>query len=320
MNKIKIFYTNSYNFINMLLRMISNFKNMDSLWKKKPKRDYSQIKIENTSDFSLFRNKYLIYGQQMSYKFPGMSLPGTNILDKPLSKNHPIPVVLVHGTYANQISNWGMIVPLLNEKGYNIFSTTYGVRSKSQLGGMAKLENSAKQVGNFINKVIKHTGASEVDIIAHSQGSLLPQYYINNISQNGIKIRKYISLGPLWKGTGGNLSKILLKIAKIFNITKDDLRGFESLGDMMTGSNFLMNLNSSGKPYSKNTEYWNISTKYDMSVIPYKSGQVKGDKQDQVHNIVLQKICKNDKTGHIGLAFSDRVGSMILDILESDFY
>lgn len=321
MNKLKIFSNNNYNFMNFLLKFITRIKPFNSLLKKQPKKDYSQINIEHTSDFALFRNKYLIYGMQMSFKFPEMSLQGTNILDKPLSQDHPIPIVLVHGTFANQSNNWGMIAPLLHKKGYNVFSLTYGLKDKHKhIGGMANLENSAKQVGNFIHKVLKHTGASEVDIIAHSQGSLLPQYYINNVSPNTIKIRKYISLGPLWKGTGGNLSKNLLKIAKIFNITKDDLHGFESLGGMMTGSNFLTNLNCSGKPYSKNIEYWNISTKYDASVIPYKNGQVKGDKQDQVYNIVLQKICKHDKTGHIGLAFSDRVGCMILDILESNFY
>lgn len=320
MNKLKIFSVKSYNFMNLLFGILHRIKTLDSLWKKRPKKDYSQIKIENTSDFALFRNKYLIYGQQISLKFPGMSLPGTNILDKDLTENHPTPVVLVHGTFGNQSNNWSMIAPLLHEKGYNVFSLTYGTKSKQDLGGMTKLENNAKQVGNFIRKVMKHTGVSEVDIIAHSQGTLLPQYYINNISQDTIKIRKYISLGPLWKGTGGNLSKNLLRIAKFFNITKDDLRGFESLGGMMTGSHFLKNLNCSGRIYSPNTEYWNISTKYDNVIIPYKNGQISGSKQDKVHNIVLQKICKDDKTGHVGLVYSDRIGSMILDILESNFY
>ncbi len=46
----------------------------------------------------------------------------------------------------------------------------------------------------------KSTKANKVDIIGHSQGTLMPAYYVKYLG-GASKVHNYISLAPLWHGT-----------------------------------------------------------------------------------------------------------------------
>src|SRR3954447_8397332 len=56
---------------------------------------------------------------------PGGSPPGANVACRP-SAAHPRPVVLVNGTFANQINSWNAISPLLKNNGYCVYTFNYG--------------------------------------------------------------------------------------------------------------------------------------------------------------------------------------------------
>ncbi|HEX2893658.1 MAG TPA: alpha/beta fold hydrolase [Marmoricola sp.] len=113
---------------------------------------------------------------------PDANAPGTNDWSCKPSAAHPLPVVLVHGTAGNRSTNWQTYGPLLKNNGYCVFALTYGVTPGSAypiaaLGGLNSIPTSAAELGSFIDKVLAATGADQVDIVGHSQGTLMPDYY-----------------------------------------------------------------------------------------------------------------------------------------------
>ena len=114
---------------------------------------------------------------------PGTPPPGSNIWTCRPSAAHPRPVVLVHGLLANMTDNWQTMSPLLANNGYCVFALTYGNNPDpssplAQFGGLAPMEQSAAQLSAFVNKVLHATGAHKVDIVGHSEGATMPDYYI----------------------------------------------------------------------------------------------------------------------------------------------
>ena len=110
---------------------------------------------------------------------PGGTLPGANQWHRPISKAHPNPVILMHGTSGGAQSSWGLYVPLLVQQGFSPFTLTYGAVKTapwplSALGGMAPMEDSAAEFGEFVDKVLDATGADKVDVVGHSQGTRFP--------------------------------------------------------------------------------------------------------------------------------------------------
>ena len=89
------------------------------------------------------------------------------------STTHPVPVVLVHGTGANQNNSWQAIAPELANRGYCVFTTTIGqLPNLPNFGELASIYTSASQLAAFVRKVQAWTGAPKVDLVGHSQGVL----------------------------------------------------------------------------------------------------------------------------------------------------
>ncbi len=269
-------------------------------------------------------------GRKINYDFfagvppevlnPGGALPGANEWDRPLSKAHPNPVILMHGTAGGAQTNWGAYVPLLVEQGFSPFTLTFGaVKSApwplSALGGMTPIEDSAAEFGEFVDKVLTATGAEQVDVVGHSQGTLVPGYYAKALGGEN-KIGKYVSLAPLWQGTEVFTNKLAGAIE--FHIALDITHRvhFASAPQMIRGSEFLQTLNSGGGPYVPGIRYVNISTRYDEFVRPYTSGQTPGGPSDDVINVVVQDTCSEDFSDHLAIAGSRRAATMVLNALD----
>lgn len=269
-------------------------------------------------------------GRKVAYDFfagvtpeilnPGGTLPGANQWDRPMSKAHPNPVILMHGTAGGAQTNWGLYVPLLVQQGFSPFTLTFGAVKAvpwplSALGGMAPLEESAVEFGEFVDKVLDATGADKVDVVGHSQGTLVPGYYAKQLG-GADKINKYVSLAPLWQGTEVFTNKLAGPVE--FRIALDVAHHvhFAAAEQMMRGSEFLAALNSGGGPYVPGIGYVNISTRHDEFVRPYTSGQVPGGPDDDVINIVVQDTCRHDFSDHLAIAGSPRAATMVLNALE----
>jgi triacylglycerol lipase len=237
--------------------------------------------------------------------------PGANNWHCRPSTRHPRPVVLVHGTAGNKNTNWQTYAPLLANNGYCVFALTYGVLPGvplpfNQLGALDKIENGAAQLKTFVAKVLAATGARQVDIVGHSQGTFMPDYYAKFLG-GASKIHTYVSLAPLWHGTSATMLGMEHYATEAFGFAPSDLFA-PSLAEMGTGSAFVAKLRAGGAAVP-GIHYVNIVTRYDELVQPYTSGIEPG-----MTNIVVQNQCALDFAEHFEIA-ADPVASV--DVLNA---
>ncbi|MDL9938277.1 alpha/beta fold hydrolase [Gordonia sp. ABSL1-1] len=249
---------------------------------------------------------------------PGGSLPGSNDFSCKPSAQHPNPVVLVHGTGGSQQTNWGTYVPLLKNEGFCVFALTYGAAGAafplSAIGGMGRMEDSAAELGSFIGRVLVATGARKVDVIGHSQGTILPAYYAKYLGGKD-KIDKYVSLAPAWNGTTVAGTDLILPFARRLGIGPDQFPICRACGQLDPSSPFLRKLRAGGY-YLPTIQYTNIATRYDELIVPYWSGLPNGGRN--VRNIVVQEGCSVDFTEHAGVAGSRRAATFVLNALDPE--
>ena len=176
--------------------------------------------------------------------------PGANDWSCRPTSRHPRPVVLAHGTAGNKNTNWQTYAPLLANNGYCVFALTYGVtagtpKGADQFGGLDRIETSAQQLRAFVTKVRRATGARQVDILGHSQGTLMPNYYLKFLG-GAPYVRNYVSLAPLWHGTGGD--DTLAKSMAVFGPQQDpqELPVCKACSQMSTGSPFMQKMRRGG--------------------------------------------------------------------------
>ena len=251
---------------------------------------------------------------------PGGAPPGANDFSCKPSAAHPSPVVLTHGLGANQTVNWQTFSPLLKNHGYCVLSLTYGLSGPAlpiyQPGGVVPMELSAAELGAFVDRVLAATGASKVDILGHSEGTLMPSYYVKFLD-GASKVDKYVSLTPLWDGTTlfgvSHLYDLATQLGldPLINGALDPACG--SCREFLHGSAFLANLHSGNGVFQPGVEYTNILTRYDEAVTPYTSGLGSGP---NVHNIVLQDSCPLDFSEHGGLAADRNAAGHVLNALD----
>src|SRR3954451_20304075 len=134
---------------------------------------------------------------------PTASPPGANDWTCKPTAAHPFPVVLVHGTFADMSDSWQALSPLLKNNGYCVFALNYGSYAGSGavgIYGTGDIPNSAAELSAFVNKVLSATGAAEVDLVGHSQGGMMPRYYLKNLG-GAAKVRALVGLSPSNHGT-----------------------------------------------------------------------------------------------------------------------
>jgi triacylglycerol lipase len=247
--------------------------------------------------------------------------PGANDFSCEPSSAHPRPVVLVHGLGASMSLNWSFHAPRIKAAGYCVFALTYGVDPRIAWlpyspGGVVPMEQSARELDAFVDRVLDATGAHKVDLVGHSEGTVMPRYYLERLG--GVaEVRKFIALTPLWRGTEIGGLAMLRDLAGPVGLSDPLVRlvaGFcGSCPQFLRGSPFLNDLNTDGESIH-GIEHTNIATRYDALVVPYTSGLMR----DGGTNIVLQDVCPADLNEHASVAFDPVVTQLFLNALDPD--
>ncbi|WP_220794766.1 esterase/lipase family protein [Nocardioides pelophilus] len=238
--------------------------------------------------------------------------PGGNDWDCRPTARHPRPVVLVHGTAGNKNTNWQTYAPLLHNNGYCVFALTYGVAPgtplpANQLGGMTRMQDSARQLKRFVARVLRATGARKVDLLGHSQGTLMPEYWVKFLG-GAPYVKRYVSLAPVWHGT--DLANPAPLLAKAFGVPEDQIPVCQACGQFAATSRFMARLRKGGLAVG-DIEYTNIMTKYDELVLPYTSGRERG-----MRNVVVQDHCGTDFSEHFEIAADPVAAQIVLNTLD----
>jgi triacylglycerol esterase/lipase EstA (alpha/beta hydrolase family) len=217
------------------------------------------------------------------------------------SAAHPRPVVLVHGTLGNSVDNWLALAPYLVNRGYCVFSLDYGqLPGVPFFNGLGPIDKSAEQLDTYVDEVLAATGASEADLVGHSQGGLMPRYYLKFLG-GADKVNALIGLAP--DNHGATLSG-LANLLPYFPGAEDLLKATTpGLADQMAGSAFLTKLNAGGDTVP-GVRYTVISTKYDEVATPWRSQYLEGP---NVRNVLLQDLCSVDLSEHLAIGLFDRI-------------
>jgi triacylglycerol esterase/lipase EstA (alpha/beta hydrolase family) len=251
---------------------------------------------------------------------PDSPPPGANDWACRPSAAHPRPVILVHGLLANQTDNWQTISPLLANRGYCVFSLTYGTKPEVstpfyQPGGLATMEESAGQLAAFVERVRAATGASDVDIVGHSEGSLMPDYYVKFLG-GAAHVRHYVGITTLWHGTNVAGLASIDQLGRAFGLS-DALEGqvanfCASCPEFLTGSAFMQKLRDGGIAVP-GVRYTSIVTRNDELVAPYTSGI---EQAPNMTNLIVQQQCPLDQAEHVSMAADPIVAQDVLNALD----
>lgn len=148
-----------------------------------------------------YHEKYSRFTALMSVMFQNQQMPE--------GVNHwgckPAPgkgnVVLIHGTFSSTMLSYGALGPRLANAGYCVYARDFGAKDEDDwFKGMDSVEHSAREIGVFIDKIIRSSGNPTVDLIGHSQGGLIG-FYLIKIKGYESKINRFIAMAPSVSGT-----------------------------------------------------------------------------------------------------------------------
>jgi triacylglycerol esterase/lipase EstA (alpha/beta hydrolase family) len=260
------------------------------------------------ADLPVIYNGVLCY----AHTSPTASPPGANDWSCKPSAAHPRPVVLVHGTFADMSNSWQAISPLLKNNGYCVFALNYGSYNGSgAIGvyGVGDIPTSAGELNAFVDKVLAATGAPEVDMVGHSQGGMMPRYYLKNLG-GAAEVHALVGLSPSNHGTTLDGLFVLSNFFPGANQFTGAL--CPACEQQRAGSAFITALNSGGETVA-GVDYTVIQTRYDQVVTPYTSAFLAGS---NVRNILLQNQCILDLGDHLSMPYDHIAAADVLTALD----
>jgi triacylglycerol esterase/lipase EstA (alpha/beta hydrolase family) len=195
--------------------------------------------------------------------------------------------------------DWQTASPVLANHGYCVFAFNYGGASaSSDLQGTGEIAASAGQLASFVTKVLAATGAARVDIVGHSQGGMMPRYYLKFLG-GAAKVATMVGLAPSNHGTSLDGLTTLAQTLRLAGVVDAVLgSGCEACVEQEAGSSFLAQLNSGGDTVP-GVSYTVIESRDDEVVTPYTSAFLSGP---AVTNITVQNQCILDQSDHLEIA------------------
>ncbi len=207
----------------------------------------------------------------------------------------PEPAVIVHGTFGDQKSLLDNLSLALKRDGFCVYALDYGNRATGPI------EGSAQQLKDFVAKVLAATGASKVELVGHSQGGMMPRYYIKNLGGDAY-VEDLVGLAPSNHGTTVNQA-----FSSSPYCTSCDQQKYDSP--------FLRALNSPDETPGA-VDYTQVETTHDQVVVPYTSAFLTPGPQST--NITLQDRCPGDQSEHLSIPMDRQAIAWTLEAFHHD--
>lgn len=263
------------------------------------------------------------------YNLMGPPPEGANDWNCKPSAAHPRPVVLVHGTGSSMQMIFPYLAPMLKNEGYCVFALNYGgiptwYNPNLIAWGVADIHRSAGELGAFVDAVLAHTGAGQVDLVGHSQGGLVSRQYMKfNGGQS--KVNALVALGATNHGTTFNGLQQLYSLVASIGLANDklthDLAEWMVFGmaghQQLVGSGLITQLNAGGEALP-GVKYTMIATRNDEVVTPpeYSFLSTAGGNVD---NKWVQDGCPTNTVSHGGLLDDPRSLWMVMTALDPSY-
>jgi triacylglycerol lipase len=205
----------------------------------------------------------------------------------------PTPVIIVHGTFGDRKSLLDPLSAAMVGRGFCVFSLDYGDR------GTGDIRVSAEQLRAFVDRVLGATGAAKVSMVGHSQGGMMPRWYIKFLGGADV-VDDLVGLSPSNHGTtvaggGGSTGS-----------------GCAACSQQAAGSPFLTELNADDETPGP-VSYTQVTTRYDEVVVPYTSAYLAAG--PLTTNVTIQDLCPADLAEHVLIPLSRTAIAVALNAL-----
>lgn len=188
----------------------------------------------------------------------GLIAAATVLIGTPAFAQTRTPVVFVHG-YGGSASNWNTAQTVFRADGYSSsLLFTYDYNSNTDL------TRSAAGLSTFVEQVKARTGSATVDVVNHSMGGLVTQWYVHELG-GASSVEHVASIAGANHGTtyaSGCIS-------------------FPSCRQMYPGSSFIQRV-TSGDETPAPTQYATWYSACDGIIIPYTSTRLSGATNNSV--------------------------------------
>lgn len=227
------------------------------------------------------------------------------------------PVVLLHGLGATFYEDINILESWLKKEGFCTFSLTYGAYPGFPLvGGLTSVEESSREIADFIREVMEETGSEKVDLVGHSEGAF-QTLYTTKFGDIAESIGRVVAIAPPTHGTSFANLYTLAKITGLDSLAKTVLSvfGCKACTEIVNGGSAIEKLNK-GPITQPGVQYTVITSQNDKLVSPPETSFID---ETGVTNIYVQDYCPSDFVGHIGEAYDPNVWNLVLNALEGEF-
>lgn len=212
------------------------------------------------------------------------------------------PVVIIPGLFGNgpgaAQSGYAYLQQRLTSAGFDVdvfVAPDYGV---------GDIHANAARLSAFVDGVLADTGASKVDIVAHSQGGVMARDYIKTLG-GAAKVDSLVMYGASNYGS---------QWANLANAWGANCVGMLGCSEIAIGSAYLNALNA-GDDSIGSVKYTSIATQYDSVMTPYTNAFL--DAADgNITNINVQSQCPFRYGDHFSVLSDGTVIDGVIDALK----
>jgi triacylglycerol esterase/lipase EstA (alpha/beta hydrolase family) len=175
------------------------------------------------------------------------------------------------------------------------------------------MEQSAGELAAFVDRVLTATRARKVDIVGHSEGATMPDYYIEYLG-GANKVDRYVGISGVKHGTTlHGVATLATEVGTLFfpGQPSPQVGSCASCNEFVVGSDYIRAIEA--RAPARSVIYTNIATRYDELVSPYTSSFLTGP---NVTNITLQDNCALDFSDHLSIVSSPITGQYMLNALD----